>query len=601
MKRLNSFIRDLYHYAEKRLLINIALMLISGLMAGVGVVMLIPLLSLTGVVDGETTNYPLFAQFFSFFNGFEKSERLLMVLVTYIAVISLQAIINRKQSILNMEIIQGYTKHRRISLYQKVLNADWLTLAGRKNSDIVNAFTIEINRVAAGTIYLLQIIAQSIMALFHLAISFMMSPLLTLFVLFCGSLIFLYLNSSLRESKKLGLSLHKINQDLFSSITEQLHGVKEVKSYGIEQSQLSAFTKTSIDIEKNMVDFVRVQTKPDLYYKIGAAIAVSLFFYFAVNFFKVEPAALLIIIFIFSRLWPVFSSFQNNLQNIFVMLPSFAALKQLEEDFSQNAETMLQSSDIVSPLAVEKSITLENVSFRYNENQDSFSIQNLNLKIPAKTMVALVGRSGCGKTTIVDLLLGLLQPQNGTVLIDGLPVNSDLLKSWRKSIGYVPQDPFLLNNTIRENLLRFTPKASEIEINNALKSASALEFIQNLPDGLNTVIGDRGIKLSGGERQRIVLARALLRKPQILVLDEATSALDSHNEYKIQTAVEQLRGSMTVVVIAHRLSTIQHADTIVVIDRGAVVESGTYAELTNRDEGFFKRLLNSGSLAATAD
>lgn len=588
MKIFSSFIVDLYHFAHNRLLVNIGLMLVSGLMAGVGVVMLIPLLSITGIVSDGAAVLPFFAEWFG---KYEKADRLFIVLTIYIAVIAFQALINRKQTILNMEIIQGYTKHRRISLYKKVLSANWSTLVSRKNSDIVNAFSIEINRVAAGTIYLLQLFSQTIMAVFHLIISFILSPLLTIFVLVCGTIIFLYLNSSLRESKKLGISLHRTNQDLFSNITEQLHGVKEVKSYGIEKYQLELFHQTVAGIEKNMIDFIRVQSKPDLYYKIGAAFAISLFFYFAVNFFKVEPAALLIIIFIFSRLWPLFSAFQNNLQNIFVMLPAYDALKSLEEEFSFNAEGELHDNVTELPLPVEKSIDLNNLNFRYGDNLDSFAIRNFNLRIQAKTMVALVGKSGCGKTSIVDLLLGLLQPQEGSISVDNLTIDQNLLKRWRRSIAYVPQDPFLFNSTIRENLLRFTPNASEIDLKSALEAASALEFIHNLPAGLDTVIGDRGVKLSGGERQRIVLARAILRKPAVLVLDEATSALDSQNEYKIQKAVERLRGKMTVLVIAHRLSTIQHADLIVVMENGSIAESGSYSELAQKNEGLFQKML----------
>lgn len=588
MKIFSSFIVDLYHFAHNRLLVNIGLMLVSGLMAGVGVVMLIPLLSITGIVSDGAAVLPFFAEWFG---KYEKTDRLFIVLTIYIAVIAFQALINRKQTILNMEIIQGYTKHRRISLYKKVLSANWSTLVSRKNSDIVNAFSIEINRVAAGTIYLLQLFSQTIMAVFHLIISFILSPLLTIFVLVCGTIIFLYLNSSLRESKKLGISLHRTNQDLFSNITEQLHGVKEVKSYGIEKYQLELFHQTVVGIEKNMIDFIRVQSKPDLYYKIGAAFAISLFFYFAVNFFKVEPAALLIIIFIFSRLWPLFSAFQNNLQNIFVMLPAYDALKSLEEEFSFNAEGELHDNVTELPLPVEKSIDLNNLNFRYGDNLDSFAIRNFNLRIQAKTMVALVGKSGCGKTSIVDLLLGLLQPQEGSISVDNLTIDQNLLKRWRRSIAYVPQDPFLFNSTIRENLLRFTPNASEVDLKSALEAASALEFIQNLPAGVDTVIGDRGVKLSGGERQRIVLARAILRKPAVLVLDEATSALDSQNEYKIQKAVELLRGKMTVLVIAHRLSTIQHADLIVVMENGSIEESGSYSELTQKNEGLFQKML----------
>ena len=170
-----------------------------------------------------------------------------------------------------------------------------------------------------------------------------------------------------------------------------------------------------------------------------------------------------------------------------------------------------------------------------------YALENINIQIPANHMTAIVGPSGAGKSTLIDLLMGLNQPEKGEVLIDGIPLTNDNLLSLRRSISYVPQDPFLFNATVRENLLMIEPNASEEQIWEALEFSSAAEFVKKLPQGLDTLIGDRGIRLSGGERQRIVLARAILRKPSILVLDEATSALDTENERKIQEAIESLK------------------------------------------------------------
>lgn len=592
MKLLQTFIIDVYRYAHNRLIVNIFLMIISGLTSSFGIVMLIPLLSLTGIVGYSTTRIPFLADLIKFLNSYNTSTQLLIVLAIYITIISFQAILNRKLSILNVEIIQGYTKYLRISLFEKTVRADWSCLMNKKGSDITNSFSLEIGRIAAGTIYLLKIISQIILAFFQLAVSFLLSPLFTLFVLICGSVIFIYLNSTLKESKKLGTSLQKINQNLFSQITEQLNGVKEIKSYGIEQTQLTSFTETITAIEKNSIDYAKVQSYPDFYYKISAAMAISLFFYFAINYFNVEPSAMLIIIFIFSRLWPIFSAFQNNLQNIFIILPSYTSLKVLESELLINAENFSIINDNSEHFNMKNSVIFQDINFKYKTNSESFEIKNLDFEIKAKTIFAFVGRSGAGKSTIVDLLLGLLKPDSGKIIVDGVNIDHNLMKKWRKSIGYVPQDPFLLNNTIRENLLRFSPSATENELIESLQLASAMEFVSKLPLGLETYIGDRGVKLSGGERQRIVLARALLRKPAMLILDEATSALDTENEYNILKAVEALRGKLTVIVIAHRLSTIKNADNIVIVDKGKIVEKGTYNDLSQKQGGYFKKMLD---------
>jgi ATP-binding cassette subfamily C protein len=187
----------------------------------------------------------------------------------------------------------------------------------------------------------------------------------------------------------------------------------------------------------------------------------------------------------------------------------------------------------------------------------------------------------------VDLLLGLLTPQEGRILVDGTPLTPALIGAWRRQVGYVPQETLLFHATIRENLLWVRPDATDEEMSEALRLAAADGFVANLPRGLETVVGDRGVLLSGGERQRLSLARALLRRPRLLVLDEATSSLDSENEMRIQKAIDGLHTQVTMVIVAHRLSTIRSADFIYVLDHGRAVERGTWKELTSRRTGRF--------------
>ena len=193
-----------------------------------------------------------------------------------------------------------------------------------------------------------------------------------------------------------------------------------------------------------------------------------------------------------------------------------------------------------------------------------------------------MGPSGAGKSTLADVLMGLFTPDSGVMRVDGEPLTGESLPAWRLNIGYVPQDTFLFHDTVRANLCWVRPAATEDDVWNALETAAADEFVRRLPTGLDTEIGDRGIRLSGGERQRLALARALIVTPGLLILDEATSHLDTENEYRIQTAIEGLHGRLTVVVIAHRLSTVRNADQIVVMERGSVVETGSWDVLNDR-------------------
>lgn len=225
----------------------------------------------------------------------------------------------------------------------------------------------------------------------------------------------------------------------------------------------------------------------------------------------------MIIIIIFSRLWPRVADIQASMEKIATTIPSFKAVKDLQSKCKEVME-FENGAEYIAPIRFDKSIECQNISFRYNQNEPTYALQNINLAIPSNQMTAFVGQSGAGKSTLIDLLMGLNQPEKGQVLIDGVPLNSDNLLSLRHAISYVPQDPFLFNVSIRENLLLIEPNASEEEMWEALEFSSAAEFVGKLTGDLDTLIGDRGIRLSGGEQQRLVLARAILRKPAIRLI-----------------------------------------------------------------------------------
>ncbi len=244
------------------------------------------------------------------------------------------------------------------------------------------------------------------------------------------------------------------------------------------------------------------------------------------------------------------------------------------------------------------SIRFDEVRFAYDEAGRHPAVCGLDLSIETGKTTAIVGPSGAGKCTVADLVIGLIRPNQGRVLLDERPLSAERLKPWREQIGYVAQDTFLFNDTVRANLLWARPEAGEEEVWQALELAAANGFVSELPEGLETVLGDRGVRLSGGERQRLALARALLREPSLLILDEATSALDAENERRIQGAIERLHGQMTILIITHRLFTIRGADVIYVLEQGRMVEYGSWETLLSRG-GRFKALARAQSIAET--
>jgi len=577
LKNILNFTKTIYKYLGKKLILNVFLNTLQSLMNGTGIVLLIPLLTLAGIMGSINSSNFLLDNTQKFFLALSPNVSLIIILMLFIFILSFNAVLNRQASILSTKITEEFSSYLRIELFKNVVHSKWDCISNKRSSDITNTFTMEISRVSSATMQLLRITSQIIAALIQISISFVISAPITIFALINGIIIFIFMSSSFRKAKKLGTSLLFMNKEVQLQVTEQLNGIKEVKSYCIQDMQIENFSHLVKKIKSNSINFSKIQSIPDTIYKIISAIIISLFFYSSIAIFKVNPANLLIILFIFGRLWPLFSSFQSSLQNLFVMLPSFNNLMQIIEDFKNNSEINSSNND-KNIFSLNNCIEFKNVSFKYS-GKEEFAIKDISFKIPSKSFTAFIGKSGSGKTTLANILMGLLLPQEGYLCSDEKRITEENVLAWRKHLAYVPQDSFIFNDTIKENLLRFTPLAKEDEILDALKLACADEFVSKLPKGIDTVIGDRGIKLSGGERQRIVLARAILRNPSILILDEATSSLDTQNELKIQKAIEDLQGKLTLIVIAHRLSTIKAADNVLVIENGHLKEQGNYESI----------------------
>lgn len=254
-------------------------------------------------------------------------------------------------------------------------------------------------------------------------------------------------------------------------------------------------------------------------------------------------------------------------------------------------ETADEKPEASTAIKLQGKIEFNNVQFAYPTRPDVQVLKGINISIKPGEKVALVGPSGSGKSTIINLLLQFYQPSAGTILVDDLRATDYNLHAYRSNLGVVPQEVILFGGTIRENIAYGKPGATEAEIMDAAHKANAREFIESFPEGLETVVGDRGVKLSGGQRQRVAIARAILRNPAILILDEATSSLDALSEKLVQDALENLMQNRTTLVIAHRLSTIRKVDTILVIKEGIIAEAGNHAELSARDNGIYSNLL----------
>lgn len=375
----------------------------------------------------------------------------------------------------------------------------------------------------------------------------------------------------------------KVNQWILQSF----NGIKEIKVMGKESFFLHNYDTTFkrftvLQRQQSMMSFMpRPIMESVCVCGLLCTFAIKIYF-FDTDIVTFIPALSVFAIAAF-RMLPSFNRMSGFLSGIMFDKPSVDVLYNDLVEIEKMDKTRQKEEVTADRLTLKDGIELKNVSFQY-PNVDKFVLQNVNLKIKPNTSIALIGASGAGKTTLADIVLGILEPQNGQICVDGVDIR-DKMAAWHKSIGYIPQSIYLMDDTIRANVA-FGIAPEEIDDNalkQALKEAMLSDFVDSLPDGLDTMVGDRGVKLSGGQRQRIGIARALYGKPQILILDEATSALDNETEKEVMDAIDSLHGNRTLIIIAHRLTTIKNCDFIYEVSQGGIIER-SHADIFEKKE-----------------
>ncbi|PNQ80011.1 ABC transporter ATP-binding protein [Paenibacillus sp. F4] len=602
MVHLRLYMTKLYSVNGGALFLNIGCMIIVSLLEGFGIYMLVPMLAAIGVFVGHS-GMPFLSDGLDHFLPFiPKSWLLPGILMVFVVLLTGQAWLQRYQSILNSRIQQRFMRSLRIDVYTSFMKAQWAFYLRQRKSDFSHVMTTELARVSQGTNLLLQLTTAVMFTLIQIALAFWLSPSLTGLVFLSGLGLFVVFRRSIRNAKQLGDRTTELSQVYFAGITDHMNGMKDIKSNLLEAANIHWFRSLTQRMEDNTTQFVRQNATTQFFHRTAAAVFVACLIFISLQWLHVTPEKLIVLILIFSRLWPRFALIQASLEYIMSMISAFESVTKVQQEceaFSDPSVFNLSSAAVRQPLSLRHGIECSHLDYRYDGAAEP-ALRHINLFIPARGMTAIVGKSGSGKSTMVDVLMGFLRPTGGQITIDGLVLDDELLPQWRQSFGYVSQDPFLFHATVRENLMLADKDASEQQLWEALHFAAADSFVSRLPEGLDTVIGDRGIRLSGGERQRLVLARAVLHHPSVLILDEATSALDGEHEAAIQAALERMKGQMTLIVIAHRLSTIRHADQIVVLDQGEVIQQGNYHQLEQEERGAFSQLLSyQSSLTAT--
>ena len=568
-KRINQLCKaflEFYQFAPSQLSISLLLMLFQGLTAGIGLLLIIPLLQLIGFSFSEQMNAQIPDVVMTVLNEFGIELNLPKVLFLYVCIVTAIATMRYWLSVLSVSIQQSYINHLRNRLYLALLNTHWQFIVQHKMSDFTHSLTSQVQSIGVAVQQMLQLISHVILVMVFLGFALMLSWQMCLLALCCAIVLMLVVvpfNKIIYQSGQLQLSGFK---SIFQMFTEQLASLKMIKSYASEVHYAQQVSKSSQLLEEQRVRLTRINAMSQWVYMVGSVIAFSVLFYFSLQWLSVPLTTLLLLLVIFSRLLPQVLNIQSTYQRLLHQVPALNDVKEMLTSCLDAQEGGL--ADRTHAPVLKQRILLKNISYCY-PGQDKPVINRLNMEIKHNQTIALVGVSGVGKSTLADLIAGLLVPSSGAIICDQTPLSGDNRIAWRRSLAYVTQEVYLFHQSIRDNLTWVKPDASDDDLWNVLQLAAADDFVRKLSHGLDTVIGDRGVRLSGGERQRLALARALLSNPQLLILDEATSALDNDNEYKIQQALLQLQGKLTIIIIAHRQTTIEHVDATIKLGKAA--------------------------------
>lgn len=465
------------------------------------------------------------------------------------------------------------------SIFSRIDSNDYRFFVDSKQGDLINLFNQSPYYIQQTYDRLLCLCTDLMTSLLVIVMLFLISPGGLILVLIGGGIFYLIINSiSKNISEKLGSLQISSGQSENKVINEYITGVKSIKSLHASEHWGRQYIDALKVYWDRFADLMFIQRIPiiainSLFYISIGAIVLVLYIFYADNFLAIIP---------------VLGTFAAGMMKILPKAMNMGTYKMELKNFYPHVITIystLQDSkyhDVVNGELtckdISSDIVLENVSFSYRHAR---ILNDVSMSITKGAMTALVGHSGSGKSTIASLLLRLYDPGSGRIIVNGRDLKEYDMNTYRDIVGYVSQEPFVFNASIRENIL-FGGEFSDTEVIQAAKSAHAHEFIMDLPDGYDTMVGDQGVTLSGGEKQRIVIARAMIRRPEFLILDEATSALDNISEAAVQKAIDQVAKECTTLVIAHRLTTIRNADKIVVIEKGRIVEEGRHEELVGR-------------------
>ncbi|OOE97469.1 multidrug ABC transporter ATP-binding protein [Salinivibrio sp. MA351] len=478
-------------------------------------------------------------------------------------------------------------------LYRYYMNQSWLFHAGGSSSQLTNKVAQEINRITQGIIQpTMQLVAKSVLAVVMATAIFIYNPLVALAGLAVFALAYIILYRTVRKKlSQNGINITNANRQRFTLMNEGFGGIKDTLLLGRQTDFNRRYQYASERFGYAQGVTIGLSQAPRYAMELVAFGLVIFLVLYLVKTHDGDLGQILPILSVYAlagfKLLPAFQQIYTGVAQI---RGNLSAFDNIEADLiaSQHVAETSPTRDKLKPT---HQVRLGNVTFQYPGKEEP-ALRSLSLDLPVNQVIGLVGASGSGKSTAIDILLGLIEPSQGSLKVDGKPITAENVRAWQNNIGFVPQSIFLSDATIRENIAFGLPlnQIDEQKVRKAAKMAHLEELLEQLPNGLDTRVGERGVQLSGGQRQRIGIARALYDDADVLVLDEATSALDGITEKLVMDAIHDFAGNKTIIMIAHRLSTVQQCDCIYMLEQGKVIDRGTYAELYEKN-AIFKNMV----------
>ena len=548
-------------------------LLLAGIVEGFGLTALMPLLGMafssqpqaaalqpTAVTGNDAGVGQAVTRVLAIFGLEPGAGVLLLVIVVAIALKSALVLVAQKR--VGYTVAQVATELR-LSLLRALLISRWEYFLRQPVGSLANAMATEAMRAANAYLCGALMTANLIQALVYIVIALMISWRATLACSVASIIILFILSRLIRKARRAGVRQTEVFQSLLAHLTDSLQSIKPLKSMareGAADAMLQTETRRLNKALRKQVfakEALRALQEPMI---IGF---LALGLYVAMIYFQLSLASVTVLVFLLARLMSQMGRVQRHYQKMMISESAYWSLQDKIEEARNHHETTLGGQEPV----LKRAIRMDGVSFGYEELT---VLENASLSFPAGSFTTIVGPSGAGKTTVVDLLIGLLRPQKGEIWVDDLSLADIDIRRWRRMIGYVPQETLLLHDSVKVNVTLGDPSLKAADVERALRAAGAWDFVAAMPQGMDSSVGERGGMLSGGQRQRIAIARALVHDPALLILDEATSALDPESELAIGRTLQQLSGKLTIVAISHQPALMQTADRTYRLQNGSV-------------------------------